>query len=326
LIRYESTAYVAELSNLGGMWLEERLPWHACETPYSLQPLLLSVAEIDAGEHLIEQLAMVALHLGMSRGSVVERLRAASPAVAARQLIQVMTGCMGLIGPGRAFSPVRPNESIAEALLRGLGLRDDEFNQQAMSAMLVLLADHELTSSTFAARLAASAGVLLHGCVAAALATNSGIEIGRLYNRVEAFVAPPSDAEKLLLRARQMQDQGETPPGFNHPIYPRGDPRADHLLALAAQRARKSSRLRALVDFATRARTTMHLHPRVELGVVALAIAMQAPKGSTGALFTVARTAGWIAHVLEQRTAGFLLRPRARYLPTSLPVPFEQVE
>ena len=53
--------------------------------------------------------------------------------------------------------------------------------------------------------------------------------------------------------------------------------------------------------------------PTLDLGLVAVAAALGLPPGSAAALFAVGRSAGWIAHVLEQRSAGFLLRPRARY-------------
>jgi citrate synthase len=54
--------------------------------------------------------------------------------------------------------------------------------------------------------------------------------------------------------------------------------------------------------------------PTLDLGLVALTAALELPPGSATALFAMGRTAGWIAHVLEQRAAGFLLRPRARYV------------
>lgn len=54
--------------------------------------------------------------------------------------------------------------------------------------------------------------------------------------------------------------------------------------------------------------------PTVDCGLVAVCLALGLPPGSAAALFAVGRAAGWVAHVLEQREQGFLLRPRARYV------------
>ncbi|TNF29431.1 MAG: citrate synthase, partial [Deltaproteobacteria bacterium] len=54
--------------------------------------------------------------------------------------------------------------------------------------------------------------------------------------------------------------------------------------------------------------------PQLDFGLVALTSALGLPNGSAQALYTVARVAGWVAHVLEQRTQGALRRPTARYM------------
>jgi citrate synthase len=53
--------------------------------------------------------------------------------------------------------------------------------------------------------------------------------------------------------------------------------------------------------------------PSLDVGLVAITSALGLPPGSAAALFAVGRAAGWIAHTFEQREAGFMLRPRARY-------------
>lgn len=296
-----------------GLWLDQTTQWRTIPLPPSLSLAIRGLPVGVGAEVLMEVFSLIVLHLGLSRGTTTERLQAGSPVEAARQIIQAMVACMGLLGSKKDFVPMKENESIASALLRILEVESSPENQKSMDTILVLMADHELTTSTFAARVAASAGSLLHGCVTAALATNAGIEIGRLYDRVEAFIPPRLDADALLKKARSYQDAGGVPPGFNHPIYPRGDPRANYLLELAADRSRRPARLEHLLSFLSQARSSMQLYPRVEMGVLALSIAMRLPPYASGALFTIARTSGWVAHVLEQRTAGFLLRPRARY-------------
>ncbi|MHC5022173.1 MAG: citrate/2-methylcitrate synthase [Planctomycetota bacterium] len=56
------------------------------------------------------------------------------------------------------------------------------------------------------------------------------------------------------------------------------------------------------------------LHPTLDVGLVALRAALGLPRGSAAGLFAVGRMAGWVAHILEQRHTGVLLRPRARYV------------
>jgi len=278
------------------------------------------LANDNIGDRIFEVLTLFTLRLGMSRGPLKVRLANASPLDAGRQLIQTYAGCLGLLGPDRRFRPVEAGTSVAEAILRSLGGSLHPSALEAIDALLIVLADHELTSSTFAARVAASAGATLHGCVTAALATASGPEIGRLYDRVEDFLKPPIDPDTLYAAARSVLTHGQTPPGFNHPMYQKGDPRAELLLELASSLVRgKSKEAANLQHFLVRARQKMHLHPRVELGAVALCRALQLPQGSPSALFAIGRTAGTVAHVIEQRSAGFLLRPRARFLSSSGP-------
>jgi citrate synthase len=105
--------------------------------------------------------------------------------------------------------------------------------------------------------------------------------------------------------------RGEAIPGFGHPLYPDGDPRTAPLLAVAQTLAGSSRALavvRALVSAMQRQRRE---RPNVDLGLAALGLAIGVPDVAPSAIFAVGRCGGWIAHVLEQRRAGFLLRPRA---------------
>jgi citrate synthase len=113
---------------------------------------------------------------------------------------------------------------------------------------------------------------------------------------------------------RERIGRGEALPGFGHPLYPDGDPRARVLLDSAAAIAPRCPALRTLTALAGAARDAGVAPPTVDLGLCALAFALGLPPGSAVSLFVMGRTAGWVAHMLEQREAGFLLRPRARYV------------
>jgi citrate synthase len=302
--------WVAELL-WSGLPNDDPVLWTVAPVPAEVRRLA-QPATADA-DRLIERFVPVIALLGIAPGAVAERAREPMPLAAARQTLQVLAGCLGLLAARPAFRPLHPGESMASGLLRAMGAEADAENVRAMQAILILLADHELTPSTFAARVTASTGALLHGCVAAALAANSGSEVGRLYDRVRAFLDGAGTAATMMARARELQTRNAAPPGFNHPLYPRGDPRALCLLEMTRARRKRPPKLRQLHAFLEEAEARMGLHPRVETGVVALCLAMGLPSQAPGALFTLARTAGWVAHVIEQRTAGFMLRPRAKY-------------
>ncbi len=202
---------------------------------------------------------------------------------------------------------------IAACIARNLDLAPRKPQLGAIDAALVLIADHELNPSTFAARIAASTGADLYSCLGSALGVLSGPLHGAACERVEALLAeierPARAAHVLDERARR----GEAIPGFGHPLYPDGDPRARLLLDLAGELAPK--RLATLFAVEREMRSQRADHPNVDFALVGLTLALGVPLGRAAAaeLFLAGRLAGWIAHVLEQRAAGYILRPRARY-------------
>ena len=184
--------------------------------------------------------------------------------------------------------------------------RCDEAGGELIRRVLVLLADHELNASTFAARVAASTGASLAASALAGLAALSGPLHGGIAPRVQAFIA---EAERVGAETavKSRLAQGLPVPGFGHPLYPRGDPRSEALLLAftpgpifqevheAAERLTGAS---ANVDFALTA-----LVSRLDLSDDAAFL-----------MFAMGRCAGWLAHALEQMRTGQLIRPRARYV------------
>ncbi len=170
---------------------------------------------------------------------------------------------------------------------------------------LVLLADHELNASTFAARVAASTGASLAAACLAGLATLSGPLHGGVSERVRRLAAEArSIGPEEAVAARLAH--WPSAPGFGHPLYPEGDPRARALL----QGFAPSTEIGDLV----RAAEHMTGEPaNVDIALVALAEALDLPDDAPFVLFAVARCAGWTAHAIEQIGTGALIRPRARY-------------
>ncbi len=232
----------------------------------------------------------------------------------ARSLIPRLAASLALaLDPGRVVASLSQS-SVAATVLHALGKRPRPATVRAANAALVASMDHELNPSSFVARVAASAGADVPACTAAALATLSGSRHGGMCDRVEALVA----AVGAPARARQLVDErlrrGDGIPGFGHRLYPRGDPRATWLLDVARSLGRPGTRLQALMAIVRAMNDAGHEPPTLDVGLVAVASALDLPAGSAVALFAIGRTAGCIAHALEQARSGQVLRPRARYV------------
>jgi citrate synthase len=105
--------------------------------------------------------------------------------------------------------------------------------------------------------------------------------------------------------------RGDDLPGLGHPLYPDGDPRARAIIgAIAVARPACDARIAAA---AAAAKHLTGQHPNIDFALGAAVTALELPDGSALALFLVGRTAGWIAHAIEQYESGILIRPRARY-------------
>jgi citrate synthase len=204
--------------------------------------------------------------------------------------------------------------TIAETVTLAAGVRGGPRAQRAVDVALVLMAEHELNASTFAARVAAGAGAELAACVAAGVATIAGIGHGKACDRVEALfdeAREPEDAARIL---RERRRRGDPVPAFGHPLYPNGDPRTAPMLEAAAALAPRNPVVRKAHAFVDAMALAGGEPPSIEIGLVAVAGALGMERGGGAALMALGRVAGWIAHAREQRAAGFTLRPRARYV------------
>lgn len=261
-------------------------------------------------------------------GSPVRRMIAALPAIAARDprpwitsgaaehdraraLIYALADAAGarfLPGPTSG----RGADSMARSIARGLG-RDDAV-APVIEAALIASADHELNASTFAARVAASAGAELYAAVGAALYTFTGPRHGGAPELVEGFLDElPARGLRAALRARLARGDGL--PGFGHRLYPDGDPRVRAIVERLPppRTARAARRLALAQEVAALGAELTGEHPSLDHALVMVARALDVAPAWAPALFGLGRLAGWIAHTLEQRASAALLRPRARY-------------
>jgi citrate synthase len=298
-----------------GLWHEAERPWSQVQAPPHLAGWLRQLPDSTGRHQLLELFSLVVMRLAMGRGPLKDRLISGRPLDVAREVIVSLVGCFGLLSAAGTYQSVKPGRSVAQALLETLGSAPTPQDCALLNATLVLLADHELSPGTFSARIAASSGSSMHSCIAAAIATSSGMEIGRRYDRIDHFLSQAPRGGNLLEQARSQLQQRQELPGFGHPLYPHGDPRATHLLGLVAARKNKPAAVKNLLALVEQLNTLHGLHPRHELAVLAVCKALKLPAGAPAALFVLARVSGWVAHILEQRLTSTMIRPRARFVP-----------
>jgi citrate synthase len=171
---------------------------------------------------------------------------------------------------------------------------------------LVLCADHELNASAFAVRVVASTGAALPYCLLAGLAALSGPLHGGMTGRVAALLTEPGMTTDPRSAIAARLARGERVPGFGQRLYPDGDPRAKALLGAFDPGPPWATLFAAVTELTG-------MRPNIDAALVAMEHHLRLPSGSALAVFAVGRTAGWIAHALEQRRDGRLIRPRASY-------------
>jgi len=231
-----------------------------------------------------------------------------------RRSAAVLALCGERVDPKPAVVASLAAPSLAAAIGAAFSrdLRRDEL--RVLDEALVLAADHELNASTFAARVAASTGADVYGCISAALAALSGPRHGGAADRVDALLLEAGPAERVEEVVHDRQRRGEVIEGFAHPIYaPHSDPRGTRLMDLACRLRGASPEVQSVIALVDAMQQGGFGGPSIDVGLVAVARALALPIGSATALFALGRTAGWVAHSLEQYEAGFLVRPRARY-------------
>lgn len=182
----------------------------------------------------------------------------------------------------------------------------DEEGADLVRMALILCADHELNASSFTARCVASTGASLRAAVIGGLAALTGSRHGGATARLEALWngLEPGDLAPQL--RRRLTLDGHLP-GFGHPLYPEGDVRARILLPPILPAFPEARALAEALE-----KLTGEL-PSIDFALVALRRALRLPEGAGFGIFALGRTIGWIAHALEQRAQGQLIRPRAVY-------------
>jgi citrate synthase len=266
---------------------------------------------LPAESPAVERLAVVAAAMACSQPLRID-LQRDLVLRHARGLIQTFVASLPVVSRDASRTP--GGRGVASALWPKLSAKPATRPRiRALDTALLVLADHELATSTLAARVAASTRADPFLAVVAGLAAVSGSLHGRAPAGVHRLLRRAAETpvpERAVLEA--LADTTKGLPGFGHPVYVGEDPRASVLLPRVLDIAR--ARERRLIEGVARAveeQTNSKMNIDFALGALAFVTGM--PIGSTEAVFAIARTAGWVAHALEEY-AEAPLRFRARAL------------
>ncbi len=279
---------------------------------------------VRSGDHRVDvqsALAMLAPQWGFAQLIDIsdEEARDNLARAAVMALSFVAQSARGIGKPPVPQREVDKATQIAERfLIRWRGEADPK-HVEAIDAYWISAAEHGMNASTFTARVVASTGADVAAALSAAVGALSGPLHGGAPSRVLKMlddVEHAGDAERYV---REVLDRGERLMGFGHRIYRAEDPRARVLRrtahSLGSPRVEVAEALEqaALAELQAR-KPDRVLATNVEFWSAVVLDFADVPPHLFTPMFTCARTAGWSAHILEQKREGRLIRPTAKYI------------
>ncbi|MEV7897968.1 citrate synthase [Streptomyces cyaneofuscatus] len=237
----------------------------------------------------------------------------------ARSLIPTLVGALPVVGGASEGA----GDSLARQLWPRLTARPADAPALAvLDAALVLLIDHDLAASTLAARVAASAHAHPYAVVSAGLGVLEGPLHGAASGLAHRMLQEAVDRGSAVPVVADHLRTGRRVPGLGHRLYRGEDPRARTLFALLEDVPQAAGALAAAREVVATTARHAPLHANIDLALAVLSVAcgMAAEAGET--VFAVSRTAGWIAHALEEYGERPLrIRPSGQYTGPRPPQP-----
>lgn len=231
----------------------------------------------------------------------------------------------------RGLDPIPPRKDLSFAgnfIYMLEGEEPTKVQEESLNEGLVLHADHELNASTFAARSCASTLSDMYSCITTGIATLKGSLHGGANERVFEMLRAIDDCGDTEKYLQEKLDSKEKVMGFGHRVYRTVDPRQKYLKKKAYELTAGTEDEKwyhLSIEVEKFMREKKGIIPNVDFYSATVYHSLGIESDLFTLIFAMSRTAGWIAHVFEQKSENTLIRPRSKYVgPTDLKfVPLE---
>ncbi len=315
LVQHGTYAAVANL-----LWTGDWDPAHRLPTAPIPAPVLTTLRALPA-----ETKPMDALRTAVSAWGATQDLPFPATVDQARALTSFSPSALAAFARLRnGQEPIEPDPSLdlaAGFLYQLTGTPPDAGTARALDAYFVVGAEHSFNASTFTARVITSTRSDIASAVVGAIGTMKGPLHGGAPSEVVDQLSQVGSADKAEAWVRDALDRGERLMGFGHRVYRAYDPRAAALRTVAEGMDNKPEWLQLAIeveDIALRVLAERHperpLKTNVEFYAAPVLMGVGLTPDLFPATFSLARHAGWTAHVLEQASANRLIRPDVNYI------------